>query len=84
MRYDIFARYYIHPSCEVMFQNEVEKIFIKRKTGIFDENDVLMRPFPFEDSFKTIFTELMTFLLPFFLVTSSLSIVSAVLKVDKS
>jgi hypothetical protein len=63
-----------------MIQNEIEKAFIKAKTGVVVE-DAFMKEFPYGNIFVQIFTELMTYMIPFFLVLSTFATVSGVLKV---
>lgn len=64
-----------------MIQNEVEKAFIKAKTGDIVE-DVFMKEFPYGNIFVQIFMELMTYIIPIFLVISTFATVSGVIKVN--
>jgi hypothetical protein len=62
-----------------MIQNELERAFLQSQNINLD--DPIMRAFPYENIFKQLFTELMTFILPFFLLLSTMMTVSGVLKV---
>lgn len=82
VKYLIYEKNYYHRECELIVQNELERTFMSHKTGSFP-NEAIVRAFPYENLFKQIFTELMIYILPFFLVLSMFTTVSGVLKVKK-
>lgn len=80
IKYQIMERRSYYRACELIIQNELETMIIMQKAGTFP-SEAIVRAFPYENLFKQIFTELMIYMLPFFLVISLFTTVSGVLKV---